>query len=221
MKRHERSLSKDSSRFLLTFPAIQSTLSPMSLDSSIKALKDPGPLTGFDKLRFNIRMWWDDHIWYKWVPQWFRTFCYRAGRVWYSQVSTRIWPRQRWLTKQISCQWNDKVTLIPDVLYAMIIHFVGKDGEDALNTVHWEDSDAAMLRDIDHWARVGRKQMEQQLSEAYPPIPEDFGEWLAHGESTQQEKDCYEEVRRIEAIMEEKDTRYLTWIVVNRAKLWT
>ena len=159
-------------------------------------------------------------MWGVYFPHFVQSAWYRVSRVGHNQFVTRICPRQAWLTKQIPRQWNDKVNLIPDLLYACVVHFVSPNGENALDTVHFEPEDIAMLNEIDVWARIGRKAACQEVMDAHPKLPEDIVEWL-NRESTDEKRACYAEVTRLEGIIEERDDKYLQWIVANHRKLWT
>lgn len=52
------------------------------------------------------------------------------------QLSERMFPRQRWLTKRIPRRWMDKTELIPEVLFATLIHFVEQ--EDGLQVMAYQ-----------------------------------------------------------------------------------
>lgn len=137
-------------------------------------------------------------------------------------VFSRLNPRQRWLTRHVPRHWADKVTLIPDLLYACVVHYVAADGEDALNTIHWDPKDAKVLRVIYEWAKTGRAAAQQQVDEAYPHISltgdvkADLNRVL-----TPADRAAYRRAARLETQIAKKDSQYLTWIVQHHRRLWT
>ena len=188
----------------------------------IKALKTPEDTPDlpppskarecWDSLRL---VWWPSIC-----PSW---AYYTVPRLWYHHVASRLRPRQRWLTKTIPRHWQDKPELLAETLYTFVRHYVGPDGEDALNRVEWEPEDAAMLAEIYAWATTGRAAAFAAISAAYPPLPTgDIKVWVAALNAVDPARDAaYAEVDRLEKAMEATDDRYLTWVVVNRGKLWT
>lgn len=169
----------------------------------------------WDTLRL---VWWPSAC-----PAW---LYYTVPRLWYAHVASRLFPRQRWLTKTIPRQWQDKPELLAETIYTFVRHYVGQDGEDALNRVEWEEADAAMLREIYGWATTGRAAAFAAISAAYPPMrsfpKESVADWIAALNVVDPTRAAaYAEVDRLEKAMEETDDRYLTWVVVNRGKLWT
>lgn len=182
------------------------------------------------KLRWWRLTWWlDDNVWY-YVP-----YNYKIKDFWYTQISARLWPRQRWLTKQIPRVWNDKVNLIPDLMYAMIVHYV--EGEKCFETICWDENldNAAMIREIYDWAKTGKAAHEQKIQDAYPPISEtkfvskpiEFNKKgkptfysLERKNNEKTYEELYKEVDRLEAELQKIDDKYLTWIVTHRQILW-
>ncbi len=160
-----------------------------------------------------INSWWE----YSW-----------GYKLWNYKIIPFLFPRQKWLIKSIKKEWQDKVTLIPDVLYTMVIHFV--EGEKALETINWGNSGLSNfekeLKEVYDWAKNGRKEFLDKILVAYPDvevkIDEDgtaiiinkkTGFKSSHGED-------YAEVNRLEKEFEEFDTKCLMWIIENRDYFW-
>lgn len=124
-------------------------------------------------------------------------------------------PRQKWLTKQIPKGWCDKTNLIPMVNFAIVVDFV--EGEDALNVTDWEASSQQasdfekQLKDCYDYIKVRRPALEHALDNSYPDEETMTGEYLVD----------YADHNRIEIELNKEDTKYLTWIMVNRDFFWT
>ncbi len=129
--------------------------------------------------------------------------------------SHTIRPRQKWLTKQIPKSWADKTWLIPELNFAMVVHFV--EGEKAMDVTDWVNSGDAhaefetALKDCYDYIKVRRPQLQKDLDNAYPDLDKSSGDYW---------KD-YAEVNRIETLLDKEDTKYLVWIVTNRDFFWT
>lgn len=146
--------------------------------------------------------------------------------LYYNQISTRIWPRNKWIYKVIPRQWNDKCNLIPNILFECIIHFVEENGEDCFNTIDWDTHEdnkkrAKMIKKIYDWIKFERPAKQKELDAAYPSIDLDElykGLGIHPGKNYDE---LYKDVNRIEKEIDDKDTECLTWIVTNRQILWT
>ena len=144
--------------------------------------------------------------------------------LWYDQISSRVRPRQKWVYKCLPRQWQDKDSVVRLVLFECIIHFVER--EKCFETIVWTWGDGskkvvAKIREIYDWIKVVRPQMEAKMWDAYPPMRKiDVLDWVKA--STKEEYESkYGEVDRLEKYIDDKDTEYLQWIVVNRSSLWT
>jgi hypothetical protein len=189
------------------------------LASLIKGLKTPPEDTSlWGRLLshwWEVKWWWGDHIWSH-APRWLRHSWRSFARWWHEQITCRINPRQRWFTKQIPRTWTEKEELIELCLYAAIIHFV--EGEDCFNTTTIDEPLASELRAVYDWAKTGRAAaLAAQQASWHPGAWEMCGVTIGEGV----ERGSTEEYRRLGDEIEARDTRWLQWIVVNRAHLWT
>lgn len=133
----------------------------------------------------------------------------------WDNFSYTINPRQKWLTKQIPKGWCDKVTLIRDINFAMVVHFV--EGEKCFEHTDYENSSeghskfARELMECYLYIKTRRPMLEKQCWDSFPNEDERTGDY---------HKD-YTEINRLEQELDEQDTRWLTWIITNRGYLWT
>jgi hypothetical protein len=124
-------------------------------------------------------------------------------------------PRQKWLTKQIPNEWQDKVSLIKDVNFAMIVHFV--EGEKCFEHTDYANSGEACVKfarelmECYLYIKTRRPMLDKMYWDSFPKDDEYTGDYY---------KD-YAEVNRLEKEIEDNDTKWLTWIVTNRNFLWT
>ena len=150
--------------------------------------------------------WWREKKWYS-IKCWFK-------------------PKNKWATKAISNQWQDLDTVYVNVLFAGIINYV--EGEKCFETIMWvtpqEKRYKKKIEEIYKWAKTGRKELQDKIENAYPPF--EVG-WMTklNTKSQQECKEDYEklygEVNRLEKLLYDTDTQYLTWLVTNRNVLWT
>jgi hypothetical protein len=178
------------------------------MKDSIKQIKvkDESLITGIRATYYNVKYGLRSMIPYKIRNKW-NAVCYWIN------------PRNRWATDVIPNHWSDKTYLIPQFLFAAIIHFV--DGEKALETTVWPKKKEKELLEAYAWAKMGRKEFQDKIDKAYPEIPKnaDALDWMNSRKETFEE--LYGEVNRLEAELEKIDTKHLTWIVKNRQILWS
>lgn len=133
----------------------------------------------------------------------------------WDKIRYAINPRQKWLIKQIPNEWNDKVTLVKDLNFAMIVHFV--DGEKCFEHTDYKNSSenhakfARELMECYLYIKIRRPALDKQYWASFPDEDKYTGDYF---------KD-YAEVNRLEKELDEQDTYWLTWIVTNRGFLWT
>ena len=178
------------------------------MNDSIKQLKmkDESMITGIRATYYDVKYRLHSMIPYKIRFKWNDLCCY-------------INPRNRWATKVIPNHWSDKTYLIPEFLFASIIHFI--EGEKALQNTVWQKKKEKELLEVYAWAKNGRKEFQEKIDKAYPEIPKyaDTLDWINNCKESYEE--LYGEVNRLEAEIEKIDTKHLTWIVKNRQILWS
>lgn len=149
--------------------------------------------------------------------------------LWYTQVSSRINPRQKWLIKKIPRTWSDADHLIELCVFESLIYWWTQDnGEESCRYQfetqdhHVEDSFRKNAKDVYdrllaayQWASEGRVKAQKDYETA---LEQNFGK------ATDLQSD---RLRRLEIVnnMEneiiEKDTYFLTEIVKLRRFMWT
>jgi hypothetical protein len=182
--------------------------SQIKMKNSIKQMKvkDESMITGLRATYYDVKYRLRSMIPYKIRFKWNELCCW-------------INPRNQWATDVIPNHWSDKTYLIPEFMFAAIIHFV--DGEKALETTVWQKKKEKELLEVYAWAKTGRKEFQDKIDKAYPEIPKntDSLDWMNSRKETFEE--LYGEVNRLEAELEKIDTKHLTWIVKNRQILWS
>jgi len=156
-------------------------------------------------------------------------------------------PRQKWLTKTIPNTWCDKTTLIPDLLFTCLIHYV-EDEKGLQDEIDWsEDIKAgyvsqeyvndrqnkdALLRAVYNYVKTERLEIEAAQDNSYP-IPlspaKDLFTQNEDGNRTMRSCDdvygmpyaeAYAETNRLEKLIEEKDLWAMNTIVKYHQYLW-
>ena len=142
--------------------------------------------------------------------------------VWY-KIDCAVCPRNQWARDAVSKFYEDKDTVFRNVLYAGLVNFVSKDGEDCFGRTVWSDTKehraaAKKIKEIHKWITIGRPAKLKELDAAFPKMPKnmDLEKWL----NSSRPKD-YDKCTKIEKFIEDKDTEYLVWIVSSRSILWT
>jgi hypothetical protein len=108
----------------------------------------------------------------------------------------------------------DKVNLIPDLNFAMVVHFV--EGEEALDVTDWDGTSekhsqfAKELKECYDYIKVRRPALQEQLDNSYPNEETMTGDYNVD----------YAEHTRLEVLLNKEDTKYLVWIVTNRDYFW-
>ena len=151
---------------------------------------------------------------------------------WTNHVRTIYAPQHSELRAAIPKTWCDLDGCIESFLYTCVISFVEReDGlygpEDYPRLSEQAKANNTMIKEIYDWAKTGRAAAQQAIQTAYPPAlkidwskrPLTF-EGIMGPESAER-RAAYERVDQFEKAMEEKDAKYLSWLVINRGALWT
>jgi hypothetical protein len=159
----------------------------------------------FIKKNFPVQSWVRDNAF---------SFKVKISRV-HDWISNQMRPRQKWLTEQIPKSWSDKTYLIQMINFAMVVDFI--EGEKALDVTDWAASSAGAdqfskeLKDCYDYIKVRRVQLEKEHDASYPDEDTRTGDFAVD----------YAENSRLELLLNKEDTKYLTWIVINRDYFWT
>ena len=164
------------------------------------------------------------------------------------QISAWFNPRQKWLTKTIPNTWCDKTTLIPDLLFTCLIHYV-EDEKGLQDEIDWSEdlkagyvsqeyidtikTRSALLRAVYNYVKTERSELEAAHDNSYP-IPlspaKDLFTQNEDGNRTMRSCDdvygmpyaeAYAETNRLEKLIEEKDLWAMNTIVKYHQYLWS
>lgn len=125
--------------------------------------------------------------------------------------------RNQWVVDAIPRDWRDKDTIYEEILFAGIINFI--EGEKALEVTAWKSSHKKKLIEIYNWAKTGRHELNEKIKNSYPEVSlEEIGKKESIGESY---LELYGEVIELEKLLENTNTKHLTWLIKNRKILWT
>lgn len=177
-------------------------------------------------VQYYIRQGWWDKDWhysicrfYQSIKDFCRKWIYRTFKPLNTEIRATIPTRE----------WHDKVTIIRDVLFAIVVDFVEKEGgAQIIETppdVSETERDAIISQNIRNqhilniydWIKTERPKLEIKLSNAYPK----FVNWDAFTSSNKSYDELYGEVNKIDKLIEETDANHLKWIVENRGYFWT
>ncbi len=206
-------------------PTLDSRPDQAAIGHALKWVENAPPVSRWTRARWWVSETASEVVFH--LPRPIRHAIWSAKRWWHAQVTTRLFPRQRWLTRQISRDWEDKTTFIPTVLFAAIVHFVEE--EDCFGVTDWPGSglaaEEAQLKAVYAWAKTGRAAHQARIEAAHPPLPPldtSLEDWLADLNQPNPERTAaYKEVWRLEAEMTELDRQHMTTIVSLVPHLWT
>ena len=146
---------------------------------------------------------------------------YFWSNLWYTQVSSRLNPRQKWLTKKIPRTWMDADDLVELCIFEILIFWWTKDdGEEMTRFQYTSEEDPAL--------KEAAKRTYDRLKAAY--------EWASHGrkaaiieaertiEGMDSKNYVVEDLQKYSELMnaiETQETFYLNEIVDLRKYMWT
>lgn len=156
-----------------------------------------------------------------------RRLPYPLRNWWTNHVRTIYAPQHSSLRAAVPKTWADLTSVIPAFLYAAIIDFVerekGLESWEHQDPEHPAKQNAAMLKEVYEWAKTGRAAEDQRILDMHPPFKSGSNiiEWL--NEENAERDEAYKRVWAAEKEMEERDSRYMQWIVSRNVlrSLWT
>ncbi len=145
---------------------------------------------------------------------------------WYNSIDTRLDRRNKWADNIIPRQYSDKPELITNFLFAALINYVDKDGEDCFGRINWTTNDehrkvAKQIKEVYKWAKYDRAAALEKLDKSYPTRPKgtDWLDWINNNDIPYKVK--YKETIRIEKYIKYRDDKYLKMIISIKEHLWT
>lgn len=143
---------------------------------------------------------------WKWFIE-YRIFnLYYWKRIWYSQIKTRILPKNRWATKSIPRTFSDVDYIFEEVLFNGLIFFWEKDNGESSMRYQWD-------RELDEYDSsehiTERKEIYEKILAAY--------NWAKIRKSEYDSLMDYNKEQKLNL----KDDEHLSVIIKYRSHLWT
>ena len=156
---------------------------------------------------------------------WWRDF-------WYSQISSRLRPRNKWLTKKIPRTWVDKDTILEISIIGSLKHYV--EGEEALgkDMCHFQsrqddptypDHQKESDRQVKHYYELATQNLvalEKEFADEWDAIPIRTSNDIIKPLS-QTYEEMYGKVNKLEQEVYDLQTEIMVWVVKNRNILRT
>jgi hypothetical protein len=146
-------------------------------------------------------------------------------RIWYEHVSSRLRPRNKWLTKQIPRTWIDKDTILEIVVLGCLKHYCEKDGEDCFNVLSCDSPEwqAEFMREVKRQYELTTQKLvalQKELDAEWDNVPHrDLSEI---NKSTREDYDrIYGKIDRLDKEIYDLQTEIMVWVVKHRNELWT
>jgi len=145
--------------------------------------------------------------------------------VWYKQFSSRVRPRNKWLTKQIPRTWVDKDTILEICVLGSLKHYCEKDGEDCFNTLSCDNppEQAKFMSEVRyHYELTTQKlvALQKELDAEWDAVPPQTLASINKSTKDDYEK-LYGKINRLEQEIYDLQTEIMVWVVKNRNGLWT
>lgn len=146
------------------------------------------------------------------VPIFFGRIHYKLKDIKYDIKGKIRNPRKEMREKVFPYRWSDLTHSIVVFHMEALIEFVDREKCFESTDYTWSEDHkefAKGLKECYHYAKSGRKELEDKLDQAYKRVPDD-GEYNV----------IYKEVHEIEAQIEEYDTKVCEWVIKNRCHFW-
>ncbi len=146
----------------------------------------------------------------------------------YTQISSRIWPRQWWLISKIPRTWRDKDTLMEIVILECIKNYVEGEGaldnyESSQNDPSYPDWQKKFDKEVkENYDLIKEKlpKFEREMEEAWSKVPKRDLKDINNTRKIDY-KTVYGEVDRLEKEIFDLKTKIMLWAINNRASIWT
>lgn len=141
----------------------------------------------------------------------------------YTQISSRLCPRNKWLTKQIPRTWIDKDSILEIAVLGALKHYV--EGEDVFHVLCIDNppEQAKFMGEVKHYYELTTQTLvalEKELEVEWKRIPlGDIGD-INDSKPGDYER-IYGTVDRLEKEIYDLQTEIMAWVIVNRNSLWT
>lgn len=150
---------------------------------------------------------------------------------WYNQISSRLWPRNRWLTKKIPRTWVDKDHILTICVLESLKHYI--EGEEALGKdmcyfqssqndpsyPEWQKTSDREVKQMYELITIKLPALEKQMEVEWENVPkQDIMDINTNKFDYQQ---IYGKIDRLEKEIYDLQTEIMVWVVKNRNILWT
>ncbi len=144
---------------------------------------------------------------------------------WYEQVSTRIRPRNAWLTSKIPRTWIDKDTIMETVLLESLKHYCEESGENCFNTLSCDNppEQAKFMQEArNNYELVTQKlvSLQKELNAEWDAVPDQSLDDINNNPVDKYER-LYGKIDRLDKEIYDLQTQIMTWMVIHRNELWT
>ena len=146
-------------------------------------------------------------------------------RIWYEQVSSRLRPRNKWLTNQIPRTWYDKDHLLEIVVLGCLKHYCEKDGEDCFNVLSTTSppEQAEFMSEVRRYYELTTQKLvalQKEIGVEWDNIPHRDWKDINNGDKDEYDR-LYGKINRLEKEIYDLQTKIMVWIVTHRNGLWT
>jgi len=143
--------------------------------------------------------------------------------LYYKQISSRLNPRNKWLTKQIPRTWQDKDHILEICVLEALKHYVeGEKCFEVLSTKGPPEQVKYLREVLENYEAVKYKlpALEKQLEEAWDAIPSRHINDI--NKSTKEDYDrTYGKIDALDEEIYNLKTKVMLWVVEYRNGLWT
>lgn len=163
---------------------------------------------------------------YEWTNYKFRPFShYWWSDVWYKQVSSRLRPRNKWLTKQIPRTWQDKDHILETCVLGALKHYCEVEGEDCFNVLccdnpPWQKEFMGKVKHYYELATQKLPALQKEMEHQWEILP--HRGWQDINKERDPEYDrISDRIEELEKEIYDLQTEIMVWVVQNRNGLWT
>ena len=145
--------------------------------------------------------------------------------MWYEHVSSRLRPRNKWLTRQIPRTWQDKDHLMEICILGALKHYCETDGEDCFTVLSTTSppEQAEFMSKVKHQYELTTQKLvalQKELDTEWDNVPHRTLDDINEGTKDDYER-MYGKINRLEKEIYDLQTEIMVWVIKNREGLWT
>lgn len=158
--------------------------------------------------------------WDRWPLVMWLDFKWRDLKGFYYKIKRFFKPHHPLMLKTIGREWRDLRNIFVDVLYAGVVEFI--ELEKCFEVTVYDDTPehiafAATLKEVYDFIKNGRPALLHNIEKSYPSKEE----LKAGKQRSATFEELYAKNLALEKELEDKDTKYLTWVIQYRNYFWT